>query len=68
MSKPKNLSVRIKRLLSLGIKLTQVAEVSGVSYTSLHRFIYAKDIALTDDTQVKINGNLDKWVKSVGAA
>lgn len=65
MTKKRNLATRLKKLLSLGLKLTQIAEVCELSYSSLHRFLYAKDIALTEETQAKVHASLDKWTKSM---
>lgn len=67
--KPKNRSLvlRIKKLSSLGIRLTQISSISGVSYTALHRFVYAKDIALTEETQAAIHRNIDGWLKLLAA-
>lgn len=64
----RDLATRIKKLIALGLKLTQVAEVSGISYSSLHRYLYAKDIFLTEETRASVHVNLDKWVKQLGAA
>jgi hypothetical protein len=66
--KQRDLALRLKKLLDLGLKLTQVAGVAGISYSSLHRFLYAQDIALTEETRATVHANLDTWVKKLGAA
>ena len=67
-AKNRNLLERLRTLIALGIKLTQIAEAAEVSYTSLHRYIYAKDLTLSEDTCARVHTNLDKWLKTLVAA
>jgi hypothetical protein len=66
VTRMRSLNERINKLIKLGLKLTQIAEILGSSYSGLHR-ARNNDLDFSKGTLAKYHENLDKWAKKVGA-
>jgi hypothetical protein len=54
------------KLENAGLTKSQIARIAGLSYTSVHRFMLAKDLDLTPERRTAAIEALTDWQQRIG--